>query len=306
MGSWNETCGLSGLPIPRGTPALLVVLGPGSTRDQGEDGRAGFCYPAGLWVPLCLPFPGTYDDDTGTISLDKAPFHWPFTQEVLREYRLSWQKRDAVMRPLPLEYNQTFLQAIERGWTSAMGPLGAISVGQVLIRKDIWDYLLSIEMRVFWGTSSRKTSHKAARQYLRTLLQQMRSSSFDNFQFELHLRNSTKSIPFVNALFSPYEVGFSFAFYRNALTRSLVEYIAREERERSLKDILRMLYEIADIAHVNQMMMVLRRAWQPQPGKGSQDLEWSLHEGFAQKVAEIASAEEHAEDEEGCCSWGCP
>jgi hypothetical protein len=54
MGSWNKTCGVSGLPIFDGDPVLVVALEQNVLHDR--------CYASAFWKPVLVPFYAEYND----------------------------------------------------------------------------------------------------------------------------------------------------------------------------------------------------------------------------------------------------
>ena len=63
MGSWNETCALSHLPIHAGDQVMWLMLTEGRyIHDSEYGGRTAGFYPDTFWVPRNLPLIGTYDD----------------------------------------------------------------------------------------------------------------------------------------------------------------------------------------------------------------------------------------------------
>lgn len=57
MGSWNATCGFSGLPISYGTEMYVFII-----VESQSDSR---CYTNALWKPCIIPFVADYDDYGG-------------------------------------------------------------------------------------------------------------------------------------------------------------------------------------------------------------------------------------------------
>lgn len=55
MGCWNETCMVSHLPIYEGDPIDFVLL-------ACRNPRLDCCHPDGVFVPVCPPVRGRYDD----------------------------------------------------------------------------------------------------------------------------------------------------------------------------------------------------------------------------------------------------
>lgn len=281
MGCWYETCGLSGLPITPGTKSLLFLLQPGSH----EDGRSGFCYPVGQWSPLTLPFRGEYDDDRGTLDFPKkAPLHWGVTKELLDDRKMVWREYDddaKEEKPLVAAYDyETFFYPIERGWVQRSGHRGMEPVGQVLVREDVWNYLLGLKLDMFWGEASRAEVHKDADRLVKYLVKNPPKTMSEAFEVENHF--TEKRSAFFSTIFTPGESGPGMRRYQGMLMRGMEEGTIKPETANLV------FHEIGDVAHVNLALSGLRRAWRPQPGKGSQDTEWKLHEGFARKVAEIS------------------
>lgn len=68
MGSWNETCGLSNLPISPGEKVVFLML----TKNPHEDhvGRSG-CYHTDFFFVRSIPLYGVYDD-YGKVAIDSG------------------------------------------------------------------------------------------------------------------------------------------------------------------------------------------------------------------------------------------
>ena len=58
IGSWNKTCGLSGLHISSGDDVFVFLL-------QENTDRSERCYATAFWKPLLLPFHSKYNDYGG-------------------------------------------------------------------------------------------------------------------------------------------------------------------------------------------------------------------------------------------------
>lgn len=310
MGCWYETCALSGLPIPPKTPCLLFLLAPGNHLD---DGRSGYSYPSGLWQPRCLPVTGVYNDDRGTLDLaEKPPAHWAYTERMLDADHLAWTEDGEpgrVRSEIPARYTSAFFDKVERGRvfgrnlsfghrhrdTDCHYPLG-----QTLVRKDVWDHLLGVEHLVDWGGTTRAQNRKAVEELVDHLLTKVptsadpRERALNLFSAEDHFRDRREHrTPFHWLVFEHGggELPAGGGIYRIHLTTDLLE--KRVDRETALA----VFGDLADLAHVGRLMSLLRRAWRPQAGKGSQDIEWDLHRDLAVKVAAIA-AEEQRRDED--------
>lgn len=72
MGSWNGTCGISKMPIRYGDRVKLVLLKPTEYYKSVSTG-SGFCNPADMYTPLCLPITGEYNDYGCIEDIDEQP-----------------------------------------------------------------------------------------------------------------------------------------------------------------------------------------------------------------------------------------
>ena len=303
MGCWYETCGISGLPITPGDKAVLFLLGPGTASWRGGSGCSGFSNPVGLWSPLSPPFFGKYNDDRGTLDFSKTPpAHWKLTQARFNDFKLCWTE-DEEKSPKPLsvvyEYGK-FFEPIERGYVQGRGHLGhrnkdhMFQIGQMLMRRDVWDHLLSMKFETWYGETSRELCHESARELVRHVQKHRPKSEKElslSWAFEIERHFDDKPSPFIYSIFHPGESGPSFSLYRVSLLHALVR------KEVDAEQALAIFYEIADVAHVNQLMSHLRRAWGPQCGKGSQDINWKLHADVLGLFGKIAEREALGEEE---------
>lgn len=300
MGSWNGTCGLSGLPITWNTDAALFLLEPGTRLD---DGRGGFCYPTDEWRPVCPPLFGKYNDSHGTIDLDESPpWHWKMTQKRLDKLKLVWQDHRELEpedpeegEPLSAAYDyETFLRHIERGWVKASAlfhPNEIRPIGQMLVRRDVWNYLRGMQYQSHHCVLSPDTHRQHARELVEYIVANRPPSDPEaglmwSFGLETHfLHGSDEYSTLYRYLFATGSGIPQFGLYRIELCWGIVRGVVSPE------EAVEILYEISDVAHVNELMMHLRRAWRPQPGAGSQNEDWDLHGRFADTVSRIARRE---------------
>lgn len=287
MGCWYETCGISGLPITPNDPTALLLLVPGT--DWKGDSPGGFCYPTGQWRPICPPIFGTYDDNTGTIRERIKPAHWDLTVALFADLHV----RAAFTDP--------FFETIERGNMVGKGIYGhdarpskdflahrpnrEFPIGQMLVRKDIWDFLLAQSIESYFGLISLKGCREGAREMVSYIIENPPKTERDGFRWSFEVDRYfeyRKPTPFFSALFGPQPIA---NFYKMRLVLDLVEKDIKPEAALAILD------EIGDFAYVHMLLNHLRRAYRPQPGKGSQDIYFDLHEKLAVKVAEVCKAE---------------
>lgn len=254
-----------------------------------------------------MPFRGEYDDDQGTLDFrEDPPEHWPFTKSLLSIEHFEWtaDRYDKNFKPLPLVYDyEKFFNIIERGWVRGHGIKGtrgqpgrdsAYPVGQMLVRQDVWDYLLGVRSEDDYDRLGRELNLAFAREYVAYLLGKPPIDKFGflrTYEIERHfLDGEYRYSNLVSGLFRSREAGFCFGMYNMDLSEKLLK------KEITSELAIRLLDEMGDFTQVNQAMYSLRRAWRPQPGKGSQDIGWPTHEAFAKEVARIANVEENRND----------
>lgn len=70
MGSYNQTCGLTQLPISSGQKVVAFIL----EKTYEMDHATGTSYPTDLWAPFSLPLYGEYDDYGSLEGIDSDSF----------------------------------------------------------------------------------------------------------------------------------------------------------------------------------------------------------------------------------------
>lgn len=301
MGCWNETCGLSHLPITGGDDVLVFILAENVHRDRRSSG--GFCYPIDLWQPICLPFQGKYND-YGTIGpLTSAPTHWEVTEEVLKDWLLTGPDGPFKVSPLA----EDAFDPIERGTITGSRLGYKHGIGHMLVRQDVWQSVLGLKpTHLFYGALSREAAHNDVEEFIRFAQETLPKTLGDleeqarwNLKINRHFEDRDRtSSSFFWSVFLPSEVSPGFSRYRSILLDRVSQGNVSLETMRSV------LGEIADVSYVSRMMLLLRRFWSPQSGKGSQDTQWGLHQVFSEQVAKIAESLHLAElsdlpDDEG-------
>lgn len=128
MGCWNQTCGLTQLPIRCGEEVSCYVL---VKNKYAEDGGGGFCYSNGQYKPMIPPIVGKYNDYGSIENIDsKYDYLYEYLMSQLKNGNLKFVDEDA-KEPKNLE---EFIYNIERGYinTKEEQPLGFM-----LIHKEL-------------------------------------------------------------------------------------------------------------------------------------------------------------------------
>lgn len=297
MGSWNATCGLSGLPITRGTPAKLVLLTQGLSQHEGGPPPAdGTTYPDDLWRPAVWPITGTYDD-CGLIEKPEIPSLKLFGA---RLERMAPKTEDAeFFKALSRKKLDRDTEAGERFYRGALLHRtfgGNRPLGHVLIREDVWEAALSIDVGVWHTSSSRAEYRKEIEAYLDETMAWLAET--------VPLRDK----PGTGALEAAFKRSFKMEHHEKHFIRTLfregrwfenlIQDVLLEKMDLRREDMLPAAYEVADLLHLRNVMMQLRMAWSPGTSRGSQETSWRTHKTFHQAVIAIAEARLKEEIEE--------
>jgi hypothetical protein len=178
-----------------------------------------------------------------------------------------------------VEWSDTTLHELERGTLSGrLGRMGQPEpIGQMLIRQDVWDVFLGLR------PDHRLECRRGAElwvQYEHT------HDDTDTMKGQFDMRDHFEGL-------HPQCSSFFFALFGSSLPD--LKWFAMGVRDgirknRAASAALQVVaYEYADVVHVNHVMGLIRRAWEPQTGKGSQYAEWDLHKDFADKTSAIAA-----------------
>ena len=271
MGSWYETCGLSHLPIIDNDPAMLVLLQPGTSCG---DCSSGFCYPSGMFQPLFPAISGSYNS-YGTIK-DPEVADMAVFDNVLSECRVAKAPN--------------ILERIERAETTGRVFGKDFHVGQMLVRRDVWDEIVSKG----YDTIPREEMHRAAREWVRYVegLRALPPIEMSREMFKLDLECKKSSAPFLRCLCEN-EDNSGMTLCKIALTEMLLNNtidLARADK---------VACAMADMFTVHYQLRWLRMAWGPTQGKGSQDTAWEAVIEFSGMVARLArTAQVQHEDDD--------
>lgn len=323
MGSWNGTCGLTGLPITAGDEVIAFLIGvvphtfggrTRSERDYAANDSSGFCYPTDYAFPISLPFFGKYDDYGSVEDIGKGTF-W---LEQLRDF-ISPDKKDLAIERFvadEVERDQTVFR-VEEGQAhyeelkySAKDGLG---VGLFMVLKSAVEAVLSIrEAKTARATKYRFYRHPTLEQYIeggalryKRVLNNLGPGKLPWTRWQEEREpDYTKDEPLSNlvphalvsrGLGGPTGQGSNF---HEAVTLPAAERVLREEGLDSpkLKELSELCFWVEVVA---TSMAMTRGSWLPKSGKGSQLEDYSYYLAFAD-VAKQKAEEQRKKYQE----WG--
>lgn len=348
MGSWNETCGLSNLPIGVGDKVVFLLLTQNPYADHV--GRSG-CYTGDFFFPRSIPLYGKYDD-YGTVLIDdgqeaiidliKQGFavdlipqeasqyrHGPINmgewtiytlQDWLHEGKVRIDKnalhresdkenaemyaklaageaaREAAEGITNPDYAETRRKGMEA--LAARQLVSPSPVYKLIIRRDVWDTFTSTSCKAWYGEYSLERYRKEADAVIDNLSQKLteddglgglpEGTRKEFRRLNIMMFDSDKENAFSSRFMSigggsgdpPYEV--TNRWYAKRMVDSVMDGTMTTD---ALREIF---YRMAELAQVEHIMAMTRRAWAPTVGMGSQSEENELALEVFVKLARVA------------------
>jgi len=289
VGSWNETCALSYLPIDAGDEivCLLVV-----TRSQDRDR----CGPVDRFIPRTIPLYGTYDD-YGRIKLADTSEEKAISQMVLKQFSVdviedklkahlehteegcNWQK---VAKEDFLEDNgwdlleECFHKSSVYVTSNPSDPSEGhtLDCDQIFILRDIWDSVINPDNS---KDDPNLESQKAVHSFLD--MRKLPGLGYEDLDF------------MYDRLFRYYpttenSIGY---FVKEAIK---IRDFEGDITEENVSLISEMVDRFLQISSMHRVLHTLRRQLVPPSGKGSQVTEWLDHLTFSRAVMTHAAQKE--------------
>lgn len=160
MGSFNETCGVSGLPIGWKTPCRIFVIRPHSYLPL---------HYQSVWEPLVLgSFPGIYDDYGKLKSLEDGPAirtQHRILRGLAREFPEETRKRHwEIFKRYP-DDPSAILELCERGVLNVFTPHGDCVCAPFYVREDVYRHVIDLcrGLTDFWGRDVVDTTKEMVR-----------------------------------------------------------------------------------------------------------------------------------------------
>lgn len=332
MGCWNGTCAISNLPILAGEKTKVVLLHApyASKKENPLLGISGFCYPHGIMAPAFYALEGEYDDYGGVENLVED---WNY--KIVEAYiQNKWKKiRVEGTYPERVKELDTFtlpqvLEAIERNVLEVLSEedsrvkdlaikameaykdtpevlaqwkdLAEQDVSEqwrkspfsfVMIRKDVWDHIVASDFGFFWNLKKKRAkndpyevSAKVYCEYTFKEIRKLKKPKEDDPMVKMEAKWAVRN----GHLFRMGEGGslLGESWYAEALIMSLGD-----------KRLLDQFYTtwMEDTA-IRSWFNVLRKAWLPQAGAGSQSQEWTAYKYLNKIVDKIC--DDHIKEEE--------
>lgn len=308
MGCWNETCGITQMPIHTGDPVVLMFL---TKVDSSTENHNGFCHANHVWTPKFLPVFGKYDDYGGLEDIEE---NWntqyiveQLTSELM-QVRLSTPAAHTDTDPddLHAEHDELDLGAFtvydvldeirqDRLWVP--GVKGFLPVGWCMIHRWVWDHMTQIMDRDWQENLTLSTVVAHGEAYYTAMQARGAELESEPNQSALNLllmygrkslvdwQNAFAVLSENSARLDSYHTLTGIRSYDEVLWKLATAHTPVQDDH--VQEVIRSLSEF--LVFKNNMM-VLRKFWSPQSGKGSQisaqEAHLALHELCATKLKE--------------------
>jgi hypothetical protein len=287
MGCWNETCGISNLPIHYDNKVRLFVLEQThNTRHIG----GGTCYINESWAPIGPPIAGLYNDYGGIEKIKKSPSN-KILLNIIKEKILPFDVNEldgfinGKVMPIKDMDLENLILAIERELGQTKNVFGeTVSLGIMFVLEEVYQALLTYNPI---ETQSIKQGHFVYKPYKDILmadLERWYKGKFDRFQELKRLAKNSKD----DAL-----AGFRADFYLDSDDGSVLFWDIRDHDTRLIKnqiqecirkevtwedDKAKVLIKILmETLQIKNAMTAARKFWSPQTGKGGQHGELDIY-----------------------------
>lgn len=297
MGCWLDTCFVSHLPIGYGVKCRLFIL-EHTDGWKGDRVSAGFCYPHDVWAPCSFALPGVYDDYGRVTDIKEDSLEARLAMEHVRERVVEnpVDEDGEAAEPVVKADLTTFSlqEAIAEGRGRFKDYRGRVQpFGLVMVRDDVYRAIVRKGFTSTWRTPKRFTTARFVRQgeaLVAALRVKAAAKALETEPWKRMMFSSDIEFVEYEGKKQEYDLPNFFTHnvmeFRDHLGNHLVKMV-----ETNSPDIPRFLRLTAEHLMFSCYLSSLRRAWMPQPGKGSQDESYEDHAWLAKLVGEVAARE---------------
>jgi hypothetical protein len=320
MGCWAGTCNISHLPISyndkvravliQGRPYALegvikpkdwvpvespIYKGEGSNKDPEYKAQreaadksdrwrsgwwSGYTYDNDVFMPRTLPFKGTYDDYGGVDVSDKSII----PRMIMKQFKRDLLEYPAGLYSIPDKISKRMslkrmISAIERDSVTVADDYKGepAPVGLWMVREDIYQSIITMDIPHPWRKDERYN------------LETMRAQK-DSFVSYLKAFNYPENNYIFRGLETLADGPLGAAFDRHSrgigsFTRLLVDEM-KEGLDPEGPQVDEFFERICEFGMLRIAMSFGRIGWMPVPGKGSQDIDSTVHARIAEAVLE--------------------
>lgn len=269
MGSWSETCGITQLPINAGDKVRLFIL---FENYLSENKGGGTCYPNDIWAPLGLPIQGIYDDYGGIEDLIENED----TEILFSRMKKGWIPFVEEYEPVsPIESMslQEAVHWIERGEAKISLYGKERSLGIMFVLEEVYQTMIKfnpIECHHINNTYEYKPNSDIIKYNFKLSYDKQDHCFFSDFN-ETGIKEHINSLQLLSKNNVPFDNEHVQSLFNSLLDMKIFHY----------------------------SMMLARKSYAPQSGKGSQNDEISIYKDLISTMSKIIKNKEDLDREDG-------
>lgn len=309
MGSWDETCAISNMPISPGDRVKVLILQENVTHDRGSSG----CYATDFWTPASVPFSAVYDDYGRFREFDESGVVAQVILSALRKHHYPIAQGENKYHDLAVPHVDdwtTMWNGLAKGRLALKNIYGRSThqdpiklrpdfslCAKIYIREDVWNAICDGEIENWRGSTTAKSLFDEGLEYFKEQVQalhelEVEKATSDDSE-EAQLRRGLKAFRFLN---STSEWRCRFADFRggsvvlSGCLDAVVEQFSSGALTLDHPEFLRLLKSFSDLAFMSMYFNSMRKMWHPTTGTGSQENEHMTRVDFHLKMAAVALA----------------
>ena len=284
MGSWNQTCGITQLPICQGQEVALFLLIENSLVSSWESG--GHCYGNAYWTPRSIQLYGTYED-YGQFEIKddwNRQFAIDFFQVDGFEMALGEnESHDVEVTKEKLKEWEFIGEAIHESRLFVNCDGGNRQIGHVAVHRKIFDDLVNHKYDRWGEPLNLKTMKQSANEYINQIKEYL---SKDHMLVGTNINLSSVEAKGLDKffLFNPDRTLFGNVFESSGSNTYKSIHGAHSIYRKLLADNLdspllgEIITEMSKYALFDHIFYSMRKTWMPQAGAGSQSEDLEIYE----------------------------
>lgn len=316
MGCWNETDGVTQLPIHCGDKVRVFVLrGGGPARREG----GGTCYINDIWSPIGPPITGHYDDYGGVEHIDQDVS----ADMLLDAIKENWPNaplkdtRGEKIKSLDEMELKDALYYIERDYVKLKGYQGEDEkLGIMFVLEDVYQAMISYNP-IDADFSTQPFIYKSTREIYENDVKTYYTQSYESFKQLRELKGAGEDT-MIRLLSFRMDIGGDSLLFHDYRDRSgqflkkAIRKCAEDGKELNDPNVQELLTMTVNTSLLYNAMTSARKFWTPQTGKGGQHSELDIYRIINKASIEVMDkrdkrwAEENIDeplDENGYSAW---
>lgn len=296
MGCWNETCGVTQLPIKYGDKIRAFILMDNTYKGKVKGG--GNYYPNDEWVPFGIAIQGTYDDyggvedivenETTQLMLDTIKDGWSIDGEDKSRYSIP-DTKDLKLSDV--------LNGVERG----AARYNTISqkdktLGIMYVLEEVYQSMMDFnpigthfKEPGFEYKPERNIFFEELKNWYEKALKDFASLPSENDKTRFFFRMVAADIFFARHR----DNGLCYVL-RNKFIELIEAVVPFDDAK-----VQAWCQPLWEMSHFQYTMMRARKLWHPQSGKGSQDRDLDIYKKLQEAANRVIMKREQESEENG-------